>query len=288
MSIRLILCALAGGSGDAGAITAGLRVAQRFDAHLRAVHVTGGLTDHLPHVDESMSQRQIAREFEAMTARRNAAGIQAETSFREACERTGVPLRDAPSGATGATASWRGLEGRPEVVVSEFARTHDLVVMSALDRHDVVPGRDLVEGALFGAGRPVLVVPETVPDSLGERVFIGWNRSAQSARAVAGGMALIEAGKHVTIAYVDTGAKAGPGPEDLVEALRWHGVEANIQPIAAEGGPVHELLISRAIDDDSDLMIVGAYSHSRLREIVMGGVTRNILNHPRLATLMVH
>lgn len=286
MSIRLIMCCLTGGDGDAATIAASLKLARRFDAHLRAVHVTGDLLDYLPYVDESMPQRQIAREFEAMTARRDTAGVRALETFQNACAEAGVALKDSPDGGGGASASWRELTGRSDHVLGEFARTHDLVVMSSMDRHDVSNGRDVVESALFGAGRPILVVPETLPDDLGKRVFIAWNRSTQSARAVAGGMALIEAAEQVTVAYVDTGAKAGPGPEDLIDSLAWHGITAELRRIAAEGAPVHELLLSHAAD--SDLMIMGAYSHSRLREMVIGGVTRNVLSHPIVATLMVH
>ncbi len=288
MSIRLIMCCLTGGGGDGCAMAASLSLAQRFDSHFRAVHVTGDMIDHLPYVDESMPQRMIAQEFEAMNKRRDAAEARARETYQGACAEAAVPLKEAPDGSTGASASWRSLNGRADQVLSEEARIHDLVVMSAVDRHDVVQGRDVVESALFGAGRPVLVVPDTVPESLGDRVFIAWNRSTQSARAVAGAMPLIAAAHDVTIGYVDTGAKTGPGPDALVESLAWHGIEADIQRIAAEGGPVHELLLSRAADGKSDLMIMGAYSHSRLREMVMGGVTRNVLNHPSLATLMVH
>ena len=123
---------------------------------------------------------------------------------------------------------------------------------------------------------------------LGERIFIAWNRSAQSARAVAGAMPFLERATQVVIAYVDTGAKEGPGPEELQAGLAWHDIDATVKRIAPGGASVAQLIGLAAADVGADLLVMGAYSHNRLREMVLGGVTNSILDHTTLPVLMMH
>ena len=185
----------------------------------------------------------------------------------------------------GVTATWEVVNGRPEKVLAEKARVYDLVVSSAGGGDGVL---DAVETALFDAGRPVLVTPRETPKAIGRNILIGWNRTANAARAVMAAMPLIEAADQVTICHVNTGAKPGPSPEDLAASLAWHGIDAKVRYIAAGGAAVPDLLMTEAANIGGDLVIMGAYSHSRMREFVLGGVTRHALRHVVTPLLMMH
>ena len=145
-----------------------------------------------------------------------------------------------------------------------------------------------VAGVLYDSGRPVLVTPKVLPKTLGTNLFVTWNRSAQSARAVAAATQFIDAASKVSVAYVNTGAKVGRTLEEIASSLAWRGVQVDLCRITHDGEPVAELLLTHAKNAGADLMVMGAYSHSRLRDLVLGGVTRHILSDVTLPILMTH
>ena len=173
-------------------------------------------------------------------------------------------------------------------VVGQRGRIFDLSVLSPFGRAPGDSSRDILESALFASGRPVLVAPPEAPETFGNRILIAWNRGVQSARAVAGAMDFIKAADQVLIGYVDTGAKQGPSPEDLAESLAWHGVGAEVKALADDGGNIGALLLGSAHELGADLVVMGAYSHYRLREMVLGGVTSHVVANTDLPVLMTH
>ncbi len=270
------------------AIDAALLMARRFEAHLVGLHIKGNPLGKLPFIDESLAQRDIAREFENL--RRNILYTEegARAQFETSRVRHDVPLAEAPGPKSSATASFQITARRSANTLSETARIYDLVVMPAAGTIADEDAVQALEGVLFGSGRPVLVAPSMVAKTIGTELFVAWNRSAQSARAVSAATNFIDTASKITIGYVSTGAKAGPTPEELASSLAWSGIKADLCHIEPTGTPVGELLLTHAENLGTDLMIMGAYSHSRLRDIILGGVTRHILRNASLPVLMVH
>lgn len=285
MAIRNSLVMVTGDQ-SASAVEAAFTLAEQSSGHVTGLHITGDVVTNMPSIIEGMTERQILVEFETMRERLATSERTASETFRAACARHGGTIVDAPVPTGGVTATWEVVNGRPEKVLAEKARVYDLVVSSAGGASNGV--LEAVETALFDAGRPVLVMPRETPKTIGRNILIGWNRTANAARAVMAAMPLIEAAKQVTICHVNTGAKPGPSPEDLAASLAWHGVDAKVRYIAAGGAAVPDLLMTEAANIGGDLVIMGAYSHSRMREFVLGGVTRHALRHVVTPLLMMH
>jgi nucleotide-binding universal stress UspA family protein len=287
MTIRNSLVMVTGDHA-AAAVEAAFTLAEQSRGHVTGLHVTGDTVMNMPSIIEGMTERQIVTEFERMRSRLETSETTAREMFTAACARHGGVLAEAPVPTEGVTASWEVAKGRPEKVPAEKARVYDLLISGA---NGEVAGEGVlgaVETALFDAGRPVLVIPRETPKVLGKNILIGWNRTANAARAVMAAMPLIEAAEQVTICHVNTGAKPGPSPEELAASLAWHGIDAKVRYIAAGGAAVSDLLMTEAANTGGDLVIMGAYSHSRMREFVLGGVTRHALRHVVTPLMMMH
>lgn len=287
MSIRNSLVLVSDGEAEP-AIETAFMLAEKSRGHVTGIHVTGDAVLNMPAIIEGMTERQIVREFETMRGRISGQEGEARALFEQVCARHAAPLVTDAEPGQGITASWTVVGGRAERVLAEKARVHDVLISSAVGSTGGETTLSALEHALFDAGRPLLVVPRSVPKSIGSTIVIGWNRAANAARAVMAAMPLLEAANRVVIGYVDTGAKSGPSAEELAGSLAWHGINAGVRVIAPGGAPVSDLLMNEAADIGADLVVMGAYSHSRMREFVLGGVTRHALRHVVTPILLMH
>ena len=192
------------------------------------------------------------------------------------------PPQQSPS------ASWHTMSGIEANEVTERGRAYDLIVVDHPSSAIREGARETVEAALFGTGRPVLVAPEIAPRTLGEIVVVGRNRTVQSARAVAEAMPFLERAERVVVFMVATGAKQGPSPQDIARTHAWNDIKAEVKEVPPESRRVGQILLHEAKQVGADLVVMGAYSHSRWREMILGGVTRYVLEHTEVPVLMAH
>jgi nucleotide-binding universal stress UspA family protein len=178
--------------------------------------------------------------------------------------------------------------------VIEHARQTDLVVIAQFNPDDQTGIElDFVDNVVMECGRPVLVVPHTCHvSSIGERIIVGWNATREAAHAVFDSLPLLVGAQSVRLIWVDAhkeGHRASdlPGTE-LAASLARHGVQVLVEPLATGGLQVDDVLLNCAADHNADLIVVGAYGHSRFREFVLGGVTRGLLEHMTVPVLMSH
>lgn len=170
------------------------------------------------------------------------------------------------------------------------ARVHDLSVLDA-ETETIDGDRGLIEAALFESGRPVLMVPPQHQGFSGRRILIGWDGSANAARAVAGAMPFLRAAEAVEIVSV-VGEKdlsnSVPGA-DLARHLARHGIDVSVSTTALGAKEnVAEAIQREAAGFKAGLVVIGAYRHSRLREWLLGGVTQSLLKACRVPLLMSH
>ena len=187
--------------------------------------------------------------------------------------------------------------------ISLLARYADLVVISQYNAKDKSPSvmRDFPAYVLLHSGRPVLIVPYApplpllAPPAAARNVLISWNASKEASRAVSAALPLLQRAGQVHVAIFDAQVHAAehgeqPGAE-LTHYLARHGVEARLHLLDGGGvrrGDIGEALLSQAADLSADLLVMGAYGHSRLRETILGGVTRTILQNMTIPVLMAH
>jgi nucleotide-binding universal stress UspA family protein len=176
-------------------------------------------------------------------------------------------------------------------VFAKVARRFDLAIMGQAEPDTPALERLLVEAALFDSGRPVLIVPYIQRKGLTlDRVLVAWDGSRSAARAVADAMPLLvraKATEVLTVASEPAKSDEMPGA-DIAHHLARHGVEVEVDSIVTVETDVASTILSHAADISADVLVMGGYGHSRLREFVLGGVTRGILESMTIPTLMSH
>jgi nucleotide-binding universal stress UspA family protein len=188
---------------------------------------------------------------------------------------------------------WRVVSGKVGEAVVRQARQADLVILGQVNPNHPPPseGRQLVDDVLMTAGRPILVIPYIGRfATVGSRILVGWNNSREATRAVNDAIPFLVRAASVTI--LEASAR-NPATDDVTSAgitrhLTRHGIRAETTRTVLAGTSTPDLLLNYAADVSADLLVVGGYGHSRLRELVLGGVTRELLRHMTLPVLMSH
>ena len=160
------------------------------------------------------------------------------------------------------------------------------VVVFARDAKDENPDHAaLIETAVMETGRPVLLSPIQAPDTLGEHILVAWNGSAEAARAVAMTMPMLVRAEKVTVVTVEDG-DVSTDPAALTKTLTLNGIKATSSVAAMNSEGVAATLEAEAKKIEADMIVIGAYSHSRIREFVMGGVTDDALTDSTVPMLL--
>ena len=189
-------------------------------------------------------------------------------------------LRDHP------TATFAEVTGREEDVVAQQARLSDITIVPHPESGDDVSSSDALHAVLFDSGRPVLIAPREAPTSIGTRVCCAWNGTAESAAAIAAALPWLHHADAVCLLYADEYQRRGPPVEGIRAYLRWHEIQAETQLFKPQTKDVGAGLLGAARDFGADLLCMGAYSHSRLRQLILGGVTRHVLENSDMPVLM--
>jgi len=177
--------------------------------------------------------------------------------------------------------------------VTELAKSFDLTIMGQLAPGVSARGALRPEQVLVAAGRPVLVIPQTSRvASVGKRVLVAWDGSREAVRAVNDALPFLTAAEAVTVIFVGSPDRAlerqKPSIERVIRHLRLHGIEAKLEETLRGDISVSNTLLSRAADLAADLIVAGAYHHSQLREALVGGVSRELLEHTTIPLLLSH
>jgi nucleotide-binding universal stress UspA family protein len=217
---------------------------------------------------------------EAYLDAQRAAARSAEAAFRQALD------------ARGLAGEWIYRESAPTDEAVALAALYDLVVVAQRDpEHEPTGAVGLrPEGVVLGAGRPVLIVPYAgeFPE-IGRRVLVAWNASREATRALHDAMFVLARADAVTVIEINPPEDAAvASAADVAAKLTRRGIAANAETESGDDIDIDDLLLSRAADLAADLLVMGGYGHSRLREFVLGGASRGILAHMTLPVLMAH
>jgi nucleotide-binding universal stress UspA family protein len=185
----------------------------------------------------------------------------------------------------GVTIEWVNIEGLADTVIGEWGRRSDFVVLDRPAQHNHRRDRLIMHAVLFETDRPVLAVPPGPPSGFGERVAIAWRDDKRTERSVLAALRLLPQAKAV---HVLAGARAGAPPPRLPPILIEHGIEAELHVMPVGAGVFGEMLLRTAHEVGADLLVMGAYTHSAWRDLLLGGVTRYMLAHADLPVLMRH
>jgi nucleotide-binding universal stress UspA family protein len=218
---------------------------------------------------------------------------EADTQAAEAAERIETAFRERLR-STDLHGDWQVASGKVSETLVCKARHADLVILGQVDpAHPPPAGRQLVEDVLMTSGRPILVIPYIGRfDTFGTNILVGWNNSREAARAMNDAIPLLAKAASVTILEANPiGRKLASDDAtsaDITRHLARHGINAKTARTSMDRMSASDALLSYAADVSADLLVVGGYGHSRLRELILGGVTRELLQHMTLPVLMAH
>lgn len=208
---------------------------------------------------------------------------------RATFERTLTAASVEPCSATSSAVGYRwaipdlGEDGR----VAAYARLFDIVVLARPAQGRDAPRIATVETILFESGRPVLLVPPVTVTEIGRRVVIAWNGSLETARAIAFAMPVLMQAEKTSVLTIEGWEVGGPSAADQVERLRRHGINAELVTRPGADAPGENILKhSKALG--ADLIVKGAYTQSRLRQMIFGGATSYLLSHTDIPMLIAH
>jgi nucleotide-binding universal stress UspA family protein len=279
------LLAVVGDGNAASVLETALMAAQRFNSHIVGLH---SLTTEYAVVFGGEMGFSISSEVDRTLEREgHERRDQARRLFRDFMNSNGVPIGSMAPGHNGPSASWREEDGRQNAVVGMIGRVYDLIVVEQPEKLASIAEATL-EDALFESGRPVLMVPKRSPPTLGEVVAIAWNGSTETAVTVAMGMPFLKQAKRVVIVSVGPQHMPEPGPEgeELATALERHGMEVSLRTAYGRQKAQGESFLKEAMEAGADLLLKGAYTQSRIRQMIFGGGTRHIIMEAKIPVLM--
>lgn len=259
-----------------------------FGSLVEGVSLRPALAEYVP-VDMVGGMTWL-RDEEADKAEAEAAG----SRFVAFMTQAGLPLaQDGPCtpetvAAAGPRYRWRPDVPAGDAFLGHYARLFAATIVGRPGPEDASPRMTTFETALFESGRPILLAPPKAPATLGRAVVIAWNGSTETARAVAFAMPFLRKAARIRVITVEGGTVPGPSAEDLARALACEGIVADHRALPAGRRTPGEVFLTEASDYGCDLLIKGAYTQSRLRQMIFGGPTSHLLAHAGIPMLMVH
>jgi nucleotide-binding universal stress UspA family protein len=290
MSIKRILAPLPGSVDQTSEIGMALAAARLLDAYVEALCITepmptpsrlnvaqGGYVAAPPRPDTWLAEERERRAQEQ------------RDQFARACQAAQVPVV-----AAGATfdrlpaASWREVEGEYAQIAVERAAAFDLMVATSAAVVDLL--KDIAERSLLRTQRPVLLAPQRLTNELAGTVMIAWDESLQCWHAVSAAIPFLAHARAVEVVSVDKDAAGREASQaEVLVYLRCHGIAAEARVVPQNGLSVGETLLATAAEANAGLLVMGAYAHSRLREMLLGGATHHVLrNAATTPVLMAH
>ena len=288
-AIQTVLVTLSGYPADACLLKEAAEITRQLGALLTVLHVhvdprsvAMSLSASDPMGTAAMSG--LIDEFVKDADERQAA---AKRTFDTVCCEAGLPTdRQLPPGQPSAV--WLALSGKETERLASFGRCADLVVLLRPGGSEETP-LDLSEAALFGCGRPTLLVPPGVHAGTGGTVVVAWKSTAECARAITGAIPFIQrAQKVVVLTAAEGNEPPDASAERLVTALQRHNPSTFLQHLPGDGRRPVDVLLEAAMQRGASLLVMGGYSHSRAREALFGGFTRSVLRTASLPVLMAH
>jgi nucleotide-binding universal stress UspA family protein len=263
----------------AARVRAAIDLAIAHGAHLCGVYVIGDTSPatfaggYLPPETMEMLRRELGERADAALAR-----------FTEEAQRNQISFE---------TRTDRVVFAAMAQALATHARYADVVILGQVDPDEPAASAFLPEEVTLASGRPTLVIPYIGPQAtLGQRVTVAWDASREAARAVNDALPILTRAQAVGVVTVNPsetpfGHGEQPGA-DIALHLARHGIKVDVQRIESRDVDVANIILSHIADQSSDLLVMGAYGHSRLRELVLGGVTRTILHDMTVPVFMAH
>jgi nucleotide-binding universal stress UspA family protein len=264
-------------------LAAALTLARRFDGYIEGFALRFRVNEFIALDMAGAIPLETLREESLDEGRR------ARALFEAFMQEHGVPRGDGAAAAASPSYGWRDDAPEGEDVVGSQGRVFDLIVMSRAAATSAGLHERAIESGLFDSGRPVLIAgPAPLPD-IATNVLVHWNCSTEQARATAFAMPLLRKAGRITVLHVEGGQVVpGPSAAEATRHLQRNGLNAELMTVGLQGRSTGEAVLAAAQSLGCDLLVKGAYTQSRLRQMIFGGATRHILAYATLPVLMAN
>ncbi|MEM7021524.1 MAG: universal stress protein [Pseudomonadota bacterium] len=285
--MRVILVPLLGDADDAVGLSAAYALAAPFRAHIDGLFMRPDPIEAVINLEGEATPELIDTVTRSSKTTWDARAEEAKQAFDDARAAADAALAEEPTGTDTVTAQWNDVTGGPEALVPIRSRLADLIVLGGVHAGGSDRRRRIFELALLHGTRPLLLVPEKAVATIGNSVAVAWNGSAESTRAVAGAMPLLQNADQVHILTAASPRTDVSRAEELARYFGWHGVTCERHAMYPTN-QVGAALVAEARNLGADLLVMGGYGRSRVHELVFGGVTRTVLGQYNLPILLAH
>ena len=263
------------------ALQTAIMIARKFNGHVEGLHawrtpqIIAGEGVVFP--SESLARlTDESKQFAALAHQRFDATIKAEN----------IPYCEIGTAADGVSCSWREGEGVESEIIGDYGRLFNVIVMGRNEIGTSVDWKATLEAALFESGRPVILAAAEPPSTVGQHIVIAWNGATETARTIAVAMPVLRAAARVTVLTVEGGFVPGPSADDVARHLGRNGIDAAAMMAVPGRRSVGDAMVDEAATAGADMLLKGAFTNSRLRQMIFGGATRDIINNSVLPVLM--
>lgn len=289
MAVATILAWVSDGGASAAALKLAVAVGREFDAYVEALHVRPELESVIPVVSGEVSARALGRLLEDAQSRSAERAEDAHRLFQDVVLDMSLPLTkvDAAPEAGKFSIAWHDTTGIEAREIVRHGRRFDLTVVAQPDGDEAADASAVLTAALFETGRPVLIAPPAPPATVGKRLMLAWNDTREAAAALWAAMPFAAKADEITVVSVAE-AISDADPSVIVRSLAHHGIMAEGETLERGKAGIGGRLLTAVKERNCDLLVMGAYGHSRLQELVLGGATKHILQHAQIPLLVVH
>jgi nucleotide-binding universal stress UspA family protein len=279
--MKTILVPTQNGPAMRSTLETALVLGQRTGAYIEGVPLWFGVPEFV------VSELASSFSMETYRGRREEETAEAHNLFQDFMKERGIaPTRTA---ADKPSFGWFAEVPPGEDLVGSHGRVFDVIVMSRPDGDTAGIYRRAIESGLFEAGRPVVLAPPRAPKTIATNIMIHWNGSTEQARANAFAMPLLRIAERVTVLSVVGGQDVpGPSADQVRKQLRLNGIAAEPVNVEVNGRSTGEAVLAAAKAQGCDLLVKGAFTRNRLRQMIFGGATSHIMEHAELPVLMAH
>lgn len=296
MSIRVIFAPLTGRRSDESVLAAAGGLARRFAAHIDVVSMRTDPRDAIPYLGEGISGALIEEFIARAETESSDQAKRARRKFDAWRDAAGLIFAESPADAAatngpediGPSCAWREVTGASNQTVATYGRLADLIIAPRGNLEDDVEDEVAFETSLLHSGRPLLLAPPMPQEDFGNRIAIAWDGSAEAARAVGAALPFLETAGSVTAITVEEDGKTTASTEDLSRYMAWHGVKMDTRHASLDEKSIGEAILGAVRRESADMLVMGAYSHNRYRQLVFGGATRYMLDESAMPLLMTH
>jgi nucleotide-binding universal stress UspA family protein len=289
--IKIILVPTSGSPSDYSVFTTALAVARPLAAHLQFYHQRFSPAEaaaRIPGGDFTVGEAVFTSAFKYAGHHQETLSANAITHFETFCVENKIPVSATPTPLEGISAHLLQESDRPEAHLMSHARHSDLIVLGRPKNVDLMPP-ELIKTLLVGSGRPIVIAPDTPLASTIQTVVVGWEETAEAARALGAAIPLLKrAGKVVLFSVAEFRDEALRVLEQVTLQLAWHGISAQTHVTVGKRKAALELMLQVVTELKADLLVVGGYGHKPLREAVFRGITESLMDRAPCPLFVMH